>query len=70
MFRLFCIFNRVFVLWFSGGVLSTLSWAYIWPFEVLKNQIQSGNAPGPQTIFRRFRWLTRTQGMLVMADSI
>lgn len=46
----------------KGGVGSTLGWAAIWPFEVLKNQIQA-NADGPKTILRRLFWVASEQGV-------
>jgi hypothetical protein len=39
-----------------------MAWALVWPFEVLKNQIQA-NTEGPKTIGSRLRFVLRNQGV-------
>ena len=43
--------------------MSTLSWAFIWPFEIVKNQIQAGVTEGPTTVGKRIIWLVKKNGM-------
>ncbi len=45
----------------KGGVVSTLAWWLIWPFETLKNQVQ-GNTEGPKTLSKRFVWVVQNHG--------
>jgi len=47
----------------KGGVCATVAWWFVWPFEVLKSQIQ-GNTPGPKTIMGRLLFVARNGGVL------
>jgi solute carrier family 25 carnitine/acylcarnitine transporter 20/29 len=47
----------------KGGVCATIAWWFVWPFEVLKSQIQ-GNTPGPKSLWARLVYVARSGGIL------
>eukprot|EP00455_Lapot_gusevi_P008708 TRINITY_DN1381_c0_g1_i3.p1 TRINITY_DN1381_c0_g1~~TRINITY_DN1381_c0_g1_i3.p1 ORF type:complete len:300 (+),score=67.79 TRINITY_DN1381_c0_g1_i3:55-954(+) len=46
----------------KGGVCSTLAWTLVWPFELMKNQIQA-NTPGPSSIPARLVHIAKQHGV-------
>ena len=49
----------------KGGIGATIAWTLIWPFEVVKNQLQSSKhtIEGPRTTMKRMAWIIREQGI-------
>lgn len=47
----------------KGGVNATICWMLVWPFEVVKNQVQVANLEGPKTLLARLAWLVKTKGI-------
>lgn len=48
----------------KGGVNGTIAWGLIWPFELVKNQVQVQGLEGPKTLLARLIWLTKKNGFL------
>jgi solute carrier family 25 carnitine/acylcarnitine transporter 20/29 len=48
----------------KGGVCATLAWITVWPFEVLKSQIQAGTPGVPESAgwVERARWVVQNRG--------
>mmetsp|Transcript_43756 Transcript_43756/g.31896 ORF Transcript_43756/g.31896 Transcript_43756/m.31896 type:complete len:132 (+) Transcript_43756:452-847(+) len=58
------LFNHKVGQFFGTGTCSCLCFWAIWPFEFLKNQIQSENAQFEGSITERFKNIIRTHGPL------